>query len=48
MKSIMQKPLLIAVIALFVLVGSVAASSFETTVSEASAVEGTAMIVWKS
>jgi len=47
MKSIKQKPLLIAAVSLFVLVVSLATSSYETTISEASAVEGTAMIVWK-
>jgi hypothetical protein len=47
MKSIKQNPLLVVAVALFALVAIVATSSYETTVSEASAVEGAVMIVWK-
>lgn len=48
MKSIIQKPLLIAVVALSALVVVIASSTYETTVSDASAVEGAVMIVWKN
>jgi hypothetical protein len=48
MKPIMQKSLLCAVLALSVVVVSVATVSYESSVNHTSAVDGTAMIVWKS
>tara|TARA_R110001583_G_scaffold4718_1_gene26841 strand:+ start:1605 stop:1751 length:147 start_codon:yes stop_codon:yes gene_type:complete len=46
MKSIMQKPLLSAVVALSFAIAAISISSYEVATVEAGSIEGAAMIVW--